>query len=200
MIYNVQKGFWVSVSFFSKLQNSWSIEDWGRLYLGLVYWVKASLPEPGFCKYMLQFETNTSCNLTQIRLAIKYEYILLFKTNTFSNLRRKHFTIWNREGSLLSGFSVLGEGTSWAGFCTDGVRCEIYPPLSSLELLSEYLNNQNIHPKYLSKLFIHHSPPWIYCQNIWARHRQPKYLSVSYIWMFKGGHKYSNVWTSYLLE
>ena len=39
-------------------------------------------------KYILQFETNTFCNLREIHFSIWDKYILQFRTNTFCNLCR----------------------------------------------------------------------------------------------------------------
>ena len=42
-------------------------------------------------KYILQFETNSFCNLRQIYFAIEDKLILQFETNTFLNWRQIHF-------------------------------------------------------------------------------------------------------------
>ena len=44
-------------------------------------------------KYILQFETNTLCNLRQIHFTVWDNYIWQFETNTFYNLREIHLAI-----------------------------------------------------------------------------------------------------------
>ena len=58
-------------------------------------------------KYILQFDTNTFCNLRQVNFAIWYKYILKFETNIFFILRQIYFAIQDM-------FCKVDQMTSWS--------------------------------------------------------------------------------------